>query len=396
MRFGGVWTVVVVFQVALAIAVLPLVSYFANAAVGYSLSETGFAAEEFITARVEADVGPASAIARADVDARVAALHRELERRLEAEPGVTDVTFAQLLPGMGHPRLLFDVEGLATPADPDETPVAGVAYVDVGFLEALDVAPLAGRDFHVADVTSDHDVVIVTRSFVRNLLGGQNAIGRRIRIATYGDAAPNPWLEIVGVVPDLGKDLENAREHVYRPLAPGSAAAVRVAARVSSDPAAFAPRLREIVTAIDPTVRLYDVLPLDDLVRPRQRLYAGLASFIGALAAVALLLSAAGTYALMSFTVARRTREIGIRTALGARPWQVLAGIFARASAQLGIGVLVGSAMGAYLASDVLAAGGVAPLVVSMMVPLAVGLVACAVPAARALRVQPTVALREN
>jgi ABC-type antimicrobial peptide transport system permease subunit len=98
----------------------------------------------------------------------------------------------------------------------------------------------------------------------------------------------------------------------------------------------------------------------------------------------------------MSFTVARRTREIGIRTALGARPWQVLAGIFARASAQLGIGVLVGSAMGAYLASDVLAAGGVAPLVVSMMVPLAVGLVACAVPAARALRVQPTVALREN
>jgi hypothetical protein len=330
------------------------------------------------------------------VDARVAVLHRELKRRLEAEPGITGVTFAGLLPGMDYPRSLFDVEGVATPVDPDEAPWAGVAYVDVGFLDALDVAPITGRDFHVADVTSDHDVVIVTRSFVRNLLGGQNAIGRRIRVATYGDAAPNPWLEVVGVVPDLGKDLENAREHVYRPLAPGSAAAVRVAARVSSDPAAFAPRLREIVTAIDPTVRLYDVLPLDDLVRPRQRLYAGLASFIGALAAVALLLSAAGTYALMSFTVAQRTREIGIRTALGARPWQVLAGIFARASAQLGLGVAVGSAMGAYLASDVLAAGGVAPLVVSMMVPLGVGLLACAVPAARALRVQPTTALREN
>ena len=396
MRFGGVWTVVVVFQVALAIAVLPLVSYFANAAVGYSLSETGFAAEEFITARVEADVGPASDSAHADVATRVAALHRELERRLEAEPGVTDVTFARLLPGMGHPRLLFDVEGSARPADPDEAPVAGNAEVDIGFFDALGVAPLAGRDFHPADVTSDHAVVIVSRSFVRNLLGDQNAIGRRIRIATYGDGPPNPWLEIVGVVPDLGKDLENAREHVYRPLAPGGAAGVRVAARVSSDPAAFTPRLREIVRAIDPTLRLYDVLPLDDLVRPRQRLYAGLASFIAGLAAVALLLSGAGTYALMSFTVARRTREIGIRTALGARPRQVLTGIFARAAAQLGIGVLVGGAMGAYLAFDSPGTFGLTPLILTTLIPLAAGLLACGVPAARALRVQPTEALRDG
>jgi hypothetical protein len=285
---------------------------------------------------------------------------------------------------------------VATPEDPDPETAAGVAHVDVGFFDALGVAPIAGRGFHVADVTSDHGVVIVSRSFVRTLLGGQNAVGRRIRMRAFGDAPPNPWREIVGVVPDLGKDLENARERVYYPLAFGAASSVRVAAHVGTDASAFAPRLREIVKAIDPAVRVYDVLPLDELSRPRQRLFAGLASFIAGLAAVALLLSAAGTYALMSFTVARRTREIGIRTALGAKPRQVVTGIFARASAQLGIGVLLGGAWGGYRVIEVMRTNGAVPLIVAMLIPIMVGLAACAIPAARALRVPPTQALREH
>jgi predicted permease len=389
LRFGGVWTGVVVFQVALAVAVLPIVAYLAHDSVRYVLSEPVLAEEEFLTVRLERDRAATETGAAAQ-RARFAGFLEELRRQLLAERGVTAVTYASRLPGMEHEAVGLEVEGMDGESAAENPPRAGTASVAVGFFDAMRAPVVAGRDFHSGE---GERAVLVNESFVTAWLGGQNAIGRRVRMRST-PADPQPWLEIVGVVPDFGRVRSDDGARLYFPLLPGSADAVRVAIHAGVGADAVGRRVREAAAAIDPTVRITDVMRLDHLGAGRRRLLMGLVAFVACLAAVALLLSAAGTYALMSFTVARRTREIGIRAALGADPGQLLGGIFGRAGAQLGTGVLIGSAMGLYVTSDRLATDGLAPLLVAALIPLATGLVACGVPAARALRVQPTDALR--
>jgi ABC-type antimicrobial peptide transport system permease subunit len=160
----------------------------------------------------------------------------------------------------------------------------------------------------------------------------------------------------------------------------------------------FAGRLREIATALDPTLRLHEIRPLDEVLRKEQR-----ATRLGALGLAlvtlsVLLLSAAGIYALMSFTVAQRRREIGIRSALGAEPRQLLVSIFARALRQLAIGVVIGAVAAPVMLTvddPMDGAKAVALLAVSALM-IGVGLLAAVGPARRGLRIQPTEALRAD
>jgi putative ABC transport system permease protein len=391
-RFGGVWTSVVLFQVALAVAVLPMVAYLASDAVRYGLSDPAIAAEEFLTVRLERDRAATETDAGLE-RARFAGFLEELRRRLLAEPEALAVTHASHLPGMEHERLPLEIEGIDAEAAAENPPHAGTASVAPGFFEALGSPVRAGREFHSGD---EGAAVLVNESFVAAWLGGQNAVGRRVRVRSSSEE-PQPWWEVVGVVPDFGTepyDAENAR--LYFPLVAGSTDAVRVAVHLGPGAESFGRRLREVVADIDPTVRASDLMRLDQLGAARRRLLTGIVGFAASLAAVALLLSAAGTYALMSFIVARRTREIGIRAALGADPRQLLGGILGRAARQLGAGALIGSAMGVYASSDWLATEGPGPLLIAALIPLATGLLACGVPAARALRVEPTEALRNE
>jgi predicted permease len=340
-RFGGVWTAIVVFQVALAIAVVPMVGYVARDSLRYALSDAAFPADEFLTIRLEMDAvtgGPAQADA---ARVRFARFQQELERRVLAEPGVTAVAFANRLPGMEHPPIALDTDGPPPAGEDGRVPNAGTAGVHAGFFDALGAPVLAGRDFRPDDAAAGARVAIVSESFVRLWLDGRNAVGRRVR-PRGPDESPEPWIEIVGVAPDLGKALDEQRARIYFPFAPGGADAVRLAVRTAADADAFAPRLRALVAALDPTVRVSDTVRLDRLALHRQRLYNALVGFVAGLAAVALLLSAAGTYALMSFTVARRTREIGIRAALGARGAQLRALLLQDTLRLVGAGLVVG------------------------------------------------------
>ena len=392
LRFGGVWTAVVVFQVALAVAVLPMVAYLARDAFRYGLSEPAIAAEEFLTVRLERDRAATETDAAAE-RARFAGVLEELRRRLLEEPEASAVTWANRLPGMEHERVALEIEGADARAAAGNPPSAGTASVAVGFFEAMGSPVLAGREFRSGEADG---TVLVNESFVAAWLEGRNAVGRRVRKPGTAEE-PQPWWEIVGVVPDFGTEpyaAEDAR--LFFPLPADRADAVRVVVHLGAGADGFGPRLREVVAGVDPTVRTSDVMPLDQLGEARRRLFTGIVVFVAGLAAVALLLSAAGTYALMSFVVARRRREIGIRSALGADPRQLLAGIVGRAARQLGTGALIGSAIGIYLSADWLATDGPAPLLIAALIPLATGLLACGVPAARVLRVQPTEALRDE
>jgi ABC-type antimicrobial peptide transport system permease subunit len=183
---------------------------------------------------------------------------------------------------------------------------------------------------------------------------------------------------------------------IYRPAALGQMDPVHMIVRVGAAPELFAPKVREISAAVDPTVRLYDLLPLEQVGRPEQLGYRAVAGVLVLLGAIALLLSSAGIHALMSFIVARRTREIGIRVALGGQRRTVIAAVFRRALIQLSAGALIGGGIAAIGTADELTRDGPALFLMVLAVMVLTGLVACAVPLARALRIQPTEALRES
>ncbi|WP_420125995.1 ABC transporter permease [Longimicrobium sp.] len=413
LRLGRTWTVLIVAQVAFAVAVLPAAVSNTWEFLRYGMAAPGFEAGEFLTVRLnmEREVPPTADTAAYDraFDARYAGVQAELARRLEAEPGVRAVTYAAQLPGR-EPTVRVEIDGVALPPS---TAGHEVLYgrVDPGFFDAFDIPQLAGRRFGAVDLGAASAGVIVNRSFVRRYLANGAALGRRIRhVEGYREGGrartpegvqPERWYEIVGVVDDFPNAMSPGTEaRLYHPMAPGQVYPVSLAVRTDGDPAAFSGRLREMATALDPGVWPHEILPLDRVLR---QLQVGLRVAALALALVTLsvlLLSAAGIYALMSFTVMQRRREIGIRTALGADSRRILRSIFSRAAGQLGAGLLVGMVVAGVLeraSGGLLIVGNGAvllPMVAALM--MAVGLLAAAGPARRGLRIQPMDALRNE
>jgi hypothetical protein len=252
--------------------------------------------------------------------------------------------------------------------------------VDLDFFESLGQPILQGRAFDAGDLGEERTAVIVNTSFVERVLGGQNPIGRRIRFHPWGDGEPGPWREIAGVIGPLGIRMASTEfdQGVY-------------------DPGAFASRLRTIVGEVDPEV-------IVDVTGPLDRVYEGDWYFLLALTAggallvgVLLALAASGIFAIMSFAVAERAREIGIRTALGAGRADLVRSIGRRAFAQIGLGVLLGTPilLDFFNGSDQgLFTGAGWALLVGVAVMVLVALVACTGPMLRALRVHPSEVLR--
>jgi predicted lysophospholipase L1 biosynthesis ABC-type transport system permease subunit len=216
-------------------------------------------------------------------------------------------------------------------------------------------------------------------------------------------------MEIVGVVPDFAYDFTTPNSfdpdqpRLFHAAAAGDVYPATLVVRIGSgDPAPFARRLRDLAASVDPTLTLEEVTTVVAAWERAQQAMGSLGLMVIAVMLSVLLLSAAGIYALMSFTVAKRRREIGIRSALGADPRRILTGIFARAAAQLGTGVLAGTILAAALEElEWVNAGGLLedewillPSVAALMV--VIGLLAALGPARRGLAVQPTEALREE
>jgi predicted permease len=424
MRLGKTWTVLIVAQVALAVAILPVTIDGIAKWVQRGMTKPAFATNEFLTASLRLDREGLGTDDREVFEgafaSRYASLQAELVRRLEAEPGVATVVLANAVPG-DEPGVRLEVE--ASPSTPKLEAVepnaaasaagflVGVGRVDLDFFDAFDVPVLAGRGFQSGDLTEGAVAVIVNRSFVQQVFGGGDPLGRRIRPALKdGDATAesvqrSPWYEVVGVVPDFPKaaDSRTLLPKMYQPMVRGAVYPVTLAIHVrGADPATFANRLRDLTVAVDPMLRLGGVRALDgglgdDLERAMDR-FIFVAVVLVTLSV--LLLSAGGIYALMSFTITRRRREIGIRAALGAGPRRVLGSILSRAAGQIAIGIAVGIALTGLMqvaANGAMMSGrGVLLLLAVAALMGAVGVVAALGPARRALRIQPTEALRSE
>ena len=240
------------------------------------------------------------------------------------------------------------------------------------------------------------------QTFVRQVVGDDNALGRRVRPVPAPGSEAGPWYEIVGIVPDRPANTSQGR--LYVPALPGArgpAGPIHLALHAGPDPAAMSRRLQQIGTGLDPILRLDDVRRLDEVLGETQ-MSSNLTSYALAIVTLSvLLLSAAGLYALMSFTVTRRRREIGIRMALGARPGRMLASIFARALWQIAAGVVVGVTVALVLHRrlNIEVEGGwhiPGILPAAAIFIMIIGLLSAAGPARRAVRVDPTEALRDG
>lgn len=329
-------------------------------------------------------------------------LFRELTRRLEQSDVIDDAGSVTFLPLSGDFRRgpLF-VEGQEEAADLG--PVVDVKHVTPGYFEAMGIALLQGRTIEDGDGPDGFPGVVVNRTLAERHLGEGTPLGRRVRVSDEGELA-----EVVGVVEDVRstslRDPPQARLYFplgwWTPITPDVPEAVSFAVRSSAGPTRLLPALREAVSDVDPTLPLGSVETMADAVGRHLSRERFVATVLAVVALAGLLLAAVGVYGLLAYVAVRRTRELGIRRALGEPSRQILAGFVAHALGCVAIGALVGlpAAFGlSRLIEGVLfGVGTTEPLMygLSLAVVLVVGLAASLVPGWRACRMDPAAVLR--
>ena len=402
MQLGRTWTVLIVTQVAVAAAMLPIGLGGFKQSVDFRRNTVGRFTTEFLTTPLllDREGSAVSEPSETPFRTRYQQLQTELDRRLEAEPAVAVVVRSAAAPGMEDSRNI-EVERTG-PDTAATTRNAGTGAVDSRFFDAFGIRVLAGRTFTASDFDEPQPTaVIVNTAFVERVLANADPLGRRVRYESGPDTEADParpWYVIVGVVSNFtdGPGLGAAR--MYHPLADDTYP-VNLAVRIRGPaPEAFSNRLRELTLAVDPMLRLSKIATLERALRDADADEQIAIEIIVSLALSTLLLAAAGISALMSVTVARRRREIGILMALGAPPHRVLVQVLARVIKQLALGILSGIALlGAFFVidgnvdtNDLLSFGQIA------VVMTIVGILAAIGPARRGLRIQPTEALRQE
>jgi putative ABC transport system permease protein len=401
LRFGRVWTAVMIGQVALTVIMVPPAMGIAEEGLRDRVIRSRFPVEEYLAVSLELDRETGGA---EETDAAFASrrerTYAELERRIAQESSVAAVTFGDRLPGMEVGLRRAEVE-VSTGAAPVPVENMWTAAVGPGYFEAFDRSIVVGRDFHSGDRVDTARTVIVNEAFARRrFMNGAHPIGRRVRYTASNGAPPGPWFEIVGVARDFGMTPTDFGEapYVYHPASAGTVAPLVMGVRARGDRSTVAQRLRAIAAEVDPALRIDDLRMLDELAWNADIDGMAAGGSVAAIVLLGLFLSATAIYSLMSVTVARRTREIGLRSALGASPRRMLGSIFSKAAWIVGIGVVTGNLL---LMTVVTFASGRIPvafvvraLMITSGVMLTVGLLACVEPARRALRIHPTDALR--
>jgi predicted permease len=397
LKFGGVWTVLIVAQIAVT-ATFPAIAFIVKTAAWQrEARQIGVPTDRYLTA----ELGRASEMTQARFEAAV----RRVREDLAATSGIARVALADHLPLMWNGHHVIEVDtGGEGPADEGlvGAHLVSTAAVEPDFFRAFDALPLAGRLLAHADNTEVARVAVVNESFVRNVLGGRNAIGRRLKYrasSNGGQLIPQQqWIEIVGVVRDLGMSSDPAEPKeagIYLPLNLHALSSVRIAGLVAGDMTAATNALRATAAKADAALRIGDVQPLAAVTANGVKTINYVVAAVGMVSVAALVLALSGLYAVMSFTVSRRTREIGIRVALGSPRSRVVVTILRRPLMQLAFG----SIFGALLTFGVsrlmeLTVGFSLGLIAVGPIIFAICLLACIVPARRALRVDPIAALR--
>ncbi len=327
------------------------------------------------------------------------AMHDRLQQRLAALPGVTHVSLTSELPGLGSQQRKLELEG-RTP-DPQFPLRVSTLFASPDYLPAINLPLIAGRHLRDLDGTPGQEAAVVTQQFARRHFGAESPLGKRFRTFS-DDTTPGPWVTIVGVAGDL---VHNTQDRDAPPLVILSNrqepwAWVGVMLRTPGDAAALAPAVRAAVQELDPDLPVSEVMTLHAALERQHWFLRVFGTLFFSFAAIALLMASVGLYAVVAHNTARRTREIGIRMALGATAGRVVRLMLSRGLGQLVAGLALG--LGAALAATRLMSSVLGlvsptdPVVFGSVLALlsVIGLFACWLPARRAAKVPPTVALR--
>ena len=326
--------------------------------------------------------------------------YTRLEERLSALPGVQDVTVAWTLPLFGYlTNRAILIEGQERPPEGHE-PTAGVNGVEPSYLDTLQIKLVAGRNFTAADNFTAAPVTIVNASLARTLFPDGNALGRRISVSGTVDPV---WAEIVGIMPDIKMALAGLVDpvpfQVLRPLAQEPWNYVTVAVR-SERPELLVQPMAQTIAALDPNLAVQVLDTVDQAIVQAFGNFRMIRTVLICFAGLGVFLAALGLYGVVARLVAQRTPEIGIRMALGARgsdvTWLVLGSGLRLIAYGAALGLVGSIALYVVMSrwAQVPSIDLPAVLAVITAILLVVGVIACWLPARRAARVDPLVALR--
>jgi predicted permease len=394
-RLGRFSSGLVVAELAVSCGLLIAAGLMIKSVVQLRSVDMPFAIANVLTARVD--------LPRSDYPDSAASIRffEQLLPRLRAVPGVAAATLSDGLPAAGNGTIPVQIQGQPYSSE-QESPLAREGIVTPGYFETFETPLRAGREFTPADSATSQPVAIINESFARAHFPGLDPLGRQFKRVRPN--SKEPWLTVVGVVPDLlmqGIGNNNASPiGYYIPIAQSDVAnGVRIAVRTRGEPSAAAPLVRSAVSSLDPNLAIYDVNTMRWVIDRQTWFYRVFGTFFMVFGICALLLAAAGLYGVMSFAVTQRTREMGVRSALGARGAQLIVLVMRRSVIQLAIGLGLG------LVLALLVSGALQPVLyhvnprdamvfAAVTATLAVAsLVATFLPARRVTKIDPVIAL---
>ena len=385
-RAGGF---LVVLETALAVTLIIGAGLMIRTTGRLALVNPGFEHRDVLTLRVQPVAEPA----------KVDAFYRSVLERIAALPGVVTVGAVQHLPVSGI-RWDIGVEVEGHPVPPGKTrPNVGFRLITGDYLGAVGIPLKAGRAFDARDTRGGMPVVLISETMAKRLWPGENPVGRRLRAGR-----DTSWVTVVGVVGDVRHRslTEPPEAEMYQPTTQSGMPALMVAVRTSVPPASLAKAVQSAVWEVDAGVPVARVVPYDDLIRDSVGDKRLLTLVLGVFAVVALVVGAIGVFGVVSFAVSRRTREIGIRMALGATRGTVRRAVFGRGMSLVAGGIFLGvvAALGLtrFLRDFLFEVGTTDPVTFAGVAALLAMVAATAIagPAMRATRVDPVRVLREE
>lgn len=328
--------------------------------------------------------------------------YQRLKAKLNAVPGVQSVSLASNPPFTGFMPFRGELEGAAV-ADLSHVLPWNALLADADYFRTLQIRLRRGRPFTGRDGVAGPGVVIVNESFAARYWPGDDPLGKRLRSVAAGQ--PQPWLTVVGVAPDNSQNFQHPLQHdalIYLPYAAQPQEVAYFMARTAVPPGALSQAFRRAVQSLDEDLPAQDVSSLEDRISQQRLNVAAFGMLFSIFAAVALVLACIGLYAVIAHSVSRRTQEIGVRIAMGARRNHIVVLVLAQGMRQVAMGLAVGLPL-SFAVTRVLRGvlEGVSPgdpltFAGVIAVLLMAGLLGCGIPAARALRVDPVVALRSE